>query len=108
MQAPAKHQQTIAHVLGIPQHKVVCHVKRIGGGFGGKESRSVFHNAAAAVAAYRLRRPVRLILDRDEDMHYTGHRHAFLGTYKVSTHKRSVFACSSGGGLGIAQCAAGC
>ena len=46
----------------------------------------MFHNAAAAVAAYILRRPVRLILDRDEDMHYTGHRHAFLGTYKVGTH----------------------
>ena len=83
LQAPAKHQQTIAHVLGIPHHKVVCHVKRIGGGFGGKESRSVFPNAAAAVPAYILRRPVRLVLDRDEDMHMTGHRHAFLGKYKV-------------------------
>ena len=62
----------------------MCHVKRIGGGFGGKESRSVPWNAAAAVPAYLLRRPVRLILDRDEDMHYTGHRHAFLGKYKVS------------------------
>ncbi|KAL3157593.1 hypothetical protein ABBQ32_012044 [Trebouxia sp. C0010 RCD-2024] len=86
-QAPSKHQQTIAHVLGIPQHKVVCHVKRLGGGFGGKESRSVPWNAAAAVPAYILRRPVRLILDRDEDMHYTGHRHAFLGTYKVGFKK---------------------
>ena len=83
LQAPAKHQQTIAHVLGIPHHKVVCHVKRIGGGFGGKESRSVFPNAAAAVPAYILRQPVRLVLDRDEDMHMTGHRHAFLGKYKV-------------------------
>lgn len=86
-QAPTKHQQTIAHILGIPQHKVVCHVKRIGGGFGGKESRSVPWNAAAAVPAYLLRRPVRLILDRDEDMHYTGHRHAFLGKYKVAFNK---------------------
>ncbi|DBA72485.1 TPA: hypothetical protein ACH3X2_010250 [Trebouxia sp. C0005] len=86
-QAPAKHQQTIAHVLGIPHHKVVCHVKRIGGGFGGKESRSVFPNAAAAVPAYILRRPVRLVLDRDEDMHMTGHRHAFLGKYKVAFNK---------------------
>lgn len=80
VQAPAKHQQTIAHVLGIPHHKVVCHVKRIGGGFGGKESRSVFPNAAAAVPAYILRQPVRLVLDRDEDMHMTGHRHAFLAS----------------------------
>jgi len=35
------------------------------------------------VPAYHLRRPVRLVLDRDEDMHMTGHRHAFLGKYKV-------------------------
>jgi len=95
LQAPAKHQQTIAHVLGIPHHKVVCHVKRIGGGFGGKESRSVFPNAAAAVPAYHLRRPVRLVLDRDEDMHMTGHRHAFLGKYKVlhliTTHHSAHF-----------------
>ena len=93
MQAPAKHQQTIAHVLGIPHHKVVCHVKRIGGGFGGKESRSVPWNAAAAVPAYLLRRPVRLILDRDEDMHYTGHRHAFLGKYKVCTPQSNPLSC---------------
>lgn len=95
LQAPAKHQSTIAHVLGIPQHKVVCHVKRIGGGFGGKESRSVFSNAAAAVPAWLLRRPVRLILDRDEDMHWTGHRHAFLGKYKVSSALNSTtcYAC---------------
>ena len=96
VQAPAKHQSTIAHVLGIPQHKVVCHVKRIGGGFGGKESRSVFTNAAAAVPAWILRKPVRLILDRDEDMHWTGHRHAFLGKYKVSfLFKQGHGSCSS-------------
>ena len=50
---------------------------------GGKETRSGFSKAAEAVPAWLLRRPVRLILDRDEDMHWTGHRHAFLGKYKV-------------------------
>ncbi|KAK9866817.1 hypothetical protein WJX84_005780, partial [Apatococcus fuscideae] len=82
-QAPHHHMETVAEVLGIPSHKVVCHVKRIGGGFGGKESRSVFTNAAIAVAAYQTRRPVRLALDRAEDMQMTGHRHAFLIKYKV-------------------------
>ncbi|KAK9861190.1 hypothetical protein WJX84_010543 [Apatococcus fuscideae] len=82
-QAPNHHMETVAEVLGIPSHKVVCHVKRIGGGFGGKESRSVFTNAAIAVAAYRTRRPVRLVLDRAEDMQMTGHRHAFFIKYKV-------------------------
>ena len=83
VQAPNHHMETVAEVLGIPSHKVVCHVKRIGGGFGGKESRSVFTNAAIAVAAHRTRKPVHLALDRAEDMQMTGHRHAFLIKYKV-------------------------
>ncbi len=82
--------ETVAEVLGIPSHKVVCHVKRIGGGFGGKESRSVFTNAAIAVAAHRTRRPVRLTLDRAEDMQMTGHRHAFLIKYKVGSGQRET------------------
>ena len=73
----------VAHALGIPAHKVVGRTKRLGGGFGGKETRAVNVSVAAAVPAWHLRRPVRLILDRDEDMHTTGHRHAFLGKYKV-------------------------
>lgn len=70
-------------MLGLPQHKVVCRVKRLGGGFGGKESRSASFNACACVPAWHTRRPVRLCLDRDEDMQMSGHRHAFLGKYKV-------------------------
>ena len=82
-QALTKHQKTIASVLGLPEHKVVAKTKRIGGGFGGKESRSAAFNSAAAVPAHLLRRPVRLILDRDEDMAMSGHRHAFRSRYKV-------------------------
>ena len=44
---------------------------------------SVPYNTAAAVAAYHTRRPVRICLDRDEDMQTSGHRHAFVGKYKV-------------------------
>ena len=83
MQAPSKHQVTVHGVLGVPMHKVVVHTKRIGGGFGGKESRPAFVNAAIAVPAWHLRRPVRIVLDRDEDMHIMGQRHAFLGRYKA-------------------------
>ncbi|GFR49634.1 hypothetical protein Agub_g11707 [Astrephomene gubernaculifera] len=82
-QAPAKHQKYVASVLGVPAHKVVSKTKRLGGGFGGKETRGIFLHCAAAVPAYHLRRPVRLCLDRDEDMQMTGQRHAFLATYKV-------------------------
>ena len=78
-----KSQRLIASALGIPQSKVVAKSKRIGGGFGGKETRAAFLNVAAAVAAYHLRKPVRLVLDRHVDMAITGQRHAFYGKYKV-------------------------
>ncbi|KAL5219138.1 hypothetical protein ABZP36_019822 [Zizania latifolia] len=82
-QAPQKHQKYVANVLGLPQSKVVCKTKRIGGGFGGKETRSAIFAAAASVASYCLRRPVKIVLDRDIDMMTTGQRHSFLGKYKV-------------------------
>ncbi|GMH39295.1 hypothetical protein BSKO_07193 [Bryopsis sp. KO-2023] len=82
-QAPYKHTSIAAKVLGVPEHKIVCKTKRIGGGFGGKESRSAILNAAIAVPAFILKKPVKLCLDRDQDMQITGHRHAFLSKYKV-------------------------
>ena len=82
-QCPDKHQRYIAHVLGIPQHKVVVRTKRLGGGFGGKETRAAWANAAAAIPAYILNRPVRLTLDRDVDMATTGQRHPFFAKYRV-------------------------
>ncbi|MCH86343.1 xanthine dehydrogenase 1-like, partial [Trifolium medium] len=48
-QAPQKHQKYVSHVLGLPMSKVVCKTKRIGGGFGGKETRSAFIAAAVSV-----------------------------------------------------------
>ncbi|KAK6925642.1 2Fe-2S ferredoxin-type iron-sulfur binding domain [Dillenia turbinata] len=82
-QCPPKHQAYVASVLDLPMSKVVCKTKRIGGGFGGKETRSAVFAAAAAVPAYLLNRPVKIVLDRDEDMMITGQRHSFLGKYKV-------------------------
>jgi xanthine dehydrogenase/oxidase len=72
----------VASTLGVPMHKLVCKTKRIGGGFGGKETRSIFIHCAAAVPAYHLRRPVKAILDRDEDMQMTGGQ-PFLRSYLV-------------------------
>ncbi|KAM1310538.1 hypothetical protein ACFX15_006856 [Malus domestica] len=92
-QAPQKHQKYISHVLGLPMSKVVCKTKRIGGGFGGKETRSAFIAAAAAVPAYLLNRPVKITLGRDTDMMITGQRHSFLGKYKVGfTNEGKVLA----------------
>ncbi|XP_065093510.1 xanthine dehydrogenase-like [Ochlerotatus camptorhynchus] len=82
-QHPTEIQQHVAHALGIPSCKVVSRVKRLGGGFGGKESRAGLIATPVALAAYKLRRPVRCMLDRDEDMVITGTRHPFYFTYKV-------------------------
>jgi len=68
----------------VKAHKVVIRTKRMGGGFGGKETRSVPITAAVAVAAKVTGRPVRIMLDRDEDMVTTGFRHPFLGRYRVA------------------------
>lgn len=92
-QAPQKHQKYVSHVLGLPMSKVVCKIKRIGGGFGGKETRSAFLAAAASVPSYLLNRHVKLTLDRDVDMMITGQRHSFLGKYKVGfTNEGKVLA----------------
>ncbi|KAL9237148.1 hypothetical protein vseg_011734 [Gypsophila vaccaria] len=92
-QAPQKHQKYVSHVLGLPMSKVVCKIKRIGGGFGGKETRSAFIAAAASVPSYLLNQPVKIVLDRDVDMMITGQRHSFLGKYKVGfTNEGKVLA----------------
>nr|AAA29022.1 xanthine dehydrogenase (Xdh) [Drosophila pseudoobscura] len=83
-QHPSEVQKLVAHVTTLPAHRVVCRAKRLGGGFGGKESRGISVALPVALAAYRLRRPVRCMLDRDEDMLITGTRHPFLFKYKVA------------------------
>lgn len=78
-----KTQTFAAKACGLDCSRVVCRVKRMGGGFGGKETRSVWLSSIAALAAVRLGRPVRSFLDRNEDMWATGGRHPFLGKYRV-------------------------
>ncbi|CAH1407061.1 unnamed protein product [Nezara viridula] len=86
-QHPTEIQNLVALALGIPFNRIVCKVKRMGGGFGGKESRSAYLALCTAVAAYKLKRPVRAMLDRKEDMVITGHRHPFYGKYKAGFDK---------------------
>ena len=83
-QCPQKHQQYIASVLGVPSHRIVVRTKRIGGGFGGKETRAAFLNTIAAVPAFLLDKPVSLVIDRDVDMSITGHRHPFFAKYRAA------------------------
>ncbi|XP_008301642.1 xanthine dehydrogenase/oxidase isoform X1 [Stegastes partitus] len=82
-QSASKTQVLVAKALGIPANRVLVRVKRMGGGFGGKESRTTVLSTVVAVAANKLKRPVRCMLDRDEDMLVTGGRHPFYGKYKV-------------------------
>lgn len=76
-------QKMTAHVLGMQASQIVTRVKRMGGGFGGKESRGLLIALPFALAAQRLNRPVRCMLDRDEDMALSGTRHPFYFKYKV-------------------------
>ncbi|XP_072309679.1 xanthine dehydrogenase/oxidase [Eucyclogobius newberryi] len=82
-QCPSKTQSLVAKALGIASNRVHVRVKRMGGGFGGKESRTTILSTVVALASHRLRRPVRCMLDRDEDMLVTGGRHPFYAKYKV-------------------------
>lgn len=86
-QHPTEIAKLTSHALGIPLNKVICRAKRLGGGFGGKESRGSVVAIPVAFAAYKLNRPVRLMLDRDEDMLITGGRHPFMFRYKAGFTK---------------------
>ena len=83
-QHPSEMQHIVAHALAIPSHSVHVECRRMGGGFGGKESQSGLWAAAAALCAFRLKRPVKLRADRDDDMMVTGKRHEFHYDYEVA------------------------
>ncbi|NEX64401.1 xanthine dehydrogenase molybdopterin binding subunit [Noviherbaspirillum galbum] len=82
-QHPSEMQHVVAHALGLHSHNVVVECRRMGGGFGGKESQSALWAAAASIAAARLKRPVKLRADRDDDMLVTGKRHCFHYEYEI-------------------------
>ena len=82
-QHPSEMQHVVAHALGLHSHHVVVECRRMGGGFGGKESQSALWAAAAAIAAHRLKRAVKLRADRDDDMLVTGKRHCFHYEYEI-------------------------
>ncbi|HMN81355.1 MAG TPA: xanthine dehydrogenase molybdopterin binding subunit [Burkholderiaceae bacterium] len=82
-QHPTEMQHLVAHALGLQAHHVRVECRRMGGGFGGKESQSALFACVAAVAAAKLRRPVKLRPDRDDDFLITGKRHCFFYEYEV-------------------------
>ncbi|MGN6318982.1 xanthine dehydrogenase molybdopterin binding subunit [Trinickia sp.] len=82
-QHPTEMQHHVAHALGVASHNVLIECRRMGGGFGGKESQSALFACCAALAAWKLLCPVKLRPDRDDDMMITGKRHDFHYRYEV-------------------------
>lgn len=86
-QHPSEVQAMVAEVLGVPFANVACECLRMGGGFGGKETQAAQPAMLAALLADKTQRPVRMVLDRDDDMELTGKRHPFRAAYKVGFTK---------------------
>ncbi|XP_077304769.1 aldehyde oxidase 1-like [Lithobates pipiens] len=86
-QDPTTAQLSVAAVLNIPSNRIVSTVKRVGGAFGGKITKPGIFASASAVAARKLKRPIRCVLERNEDMLMTAGRHPFKGIYKVGFMK---------------------
>ena len=82
-QHPSEMQHAVAHALGWQSNQVLVECRRMGGGFGGKESQSALFACVAALAARQLGRPVKLRPDRDDDILITGRRHCFVHRYDV-------------------------
>ncbi|MDO5641036.1 MAG: molybdopterin-dependent oxidoreductase, partial [Paracoccus sp. (in: a-proteobacteria)] len=82
-QHPSEVQHMVAHALDMPANRVVVNLRRMGGGFGGKETQMNLFACVAAIAARRLGRPVKLRPDRDDDMTATGKRHDFVIDYQA-------------------------
>ena len=82
-QHPTEVQDLIANLLDVNAATVTVEIRRMGGAFGGKESQAAHFAMLAALGAHLTGLPVKLRLDRDDDMRITGKRHDFLVNYKV-------------------------
>ena len=82
-QHPTEIQHKVAHALGVPMHAVRVEVRRMGGGFGGKESQGNALAVACALVARLTDRPARMRYDRDDDFMITGKRHDFRIDYRA-------------------------
>jgi xanthine dehydrogenase large subunit len=82
-QHPSEMQHVVAHALKRDANQVQVVCRRMGGGFGGKESQSALFACVAALAATKLQRPVKMRVDRDDDFLITGRRHGFSYDWEV-------------------------
>ncbi|MEQ6204422.1 xanthine dehydrogenase molybdopterin binding subunit [Sulfitobacter sp. HNIBRBA2951] len=82
-QHPTEIQHKVAEAIGLPMHAVRVETRRMGGGFGGKESQGNALAVACAIAARTTGQPCKMRYDRDDDMTITGKRHDFRMDYTV-------------------------
>ena len=86
-QGPTAVQKITARVLGVSMHKIEVDVTRLGGGFGGKEDQATPWAVMTAVAVQHLKKPVKYVLNRHDDMRMTGKRHPYASFYKIGLTK---------------------
>jgi xanthine dehydrogenase large subunit len=86
-QGPTAVQRHMAHVLGIPMHRLEVDVTRLGGGFGGKEDQATHWAILCSLATYHLKRPVKFSMHRVADMYMTGKRHPYSSDFKIGLDK---------------------
>lgn len=89
-QNPTEIQHLVARVLGVPMHQVAVDMRRMGGGFGGKETQAAGPACLCAVVARLTGRPAKMRLARADDMRTTGKRHPFLIDYDVGFDAQGV------------------
>lgn len=82
-QSPSLVQRIVARVLDLPMSQITVEVFRLGGAFGGKEDQATAWAVMAALAAHKLQRPVKLVLERREDMRLTGKRHPYSSDFRL-------------------------
>jgi len=83
-QHPSETQQIIAKMLNQKSNTITVEVRRVGGGFGGKETQSFIFAAICTLLSKKTKRPVKLRIDRDDEIIITGKRHDFYSEYEVS------------------------
>lgn len=86
-QGPTQIQIATARVLGISMHKIEVDVIRLGGGFGGKEDQATAWAVMSAVGVQHLKKPIKHILNRHDDIRMTGKRHPYESTFKIGLTK---------------------
>jgi xanthine dehydrogenase small subunit len=89
-QNPGKIQDSVAAVLNVPRNMVRCEVMRLGGGFGGKQDRPQFYACQAAMASYITKRPIRLVMQRQDDLATAGMRHEYVTDYDIGCDENGI------------------